>query len=106
MRKQRVATASAREMLVRRERAAGWVPSQGDMTAFRERMIQKRIIGAQTAVPQVAHAASIDKVRAQSERKAHPEIGSVEYIATGGRQAPRRMTADDLAKAFLKEEEK
>ena len=99
-----MATASAREMLVRREQAAGWVPSQGDMTAFRERMIQKRMIDA-PALPQVAHAASIEKVRAQSERKAHPEIGSVEYMATGGRQTQRRMTADDLAKAFLKEEE-
>jgi len=104
MRKQRIATASARDMIVRREQAAGWVPSQGDMTAFRERMIQKRMIGAQPAVPQVAHAASIEKVRAQSERKAHPEIGSVEFIATGGRRGQRMPSAAELVKMAMKEE--
>jgi hypothetical protein len=68
MREQRIAVRAAREMLARREQAAGWLPHQGEITALRENMVKRRLLPAP-----VAHAASIEKVRTASERRAHPE---------------------------------
>jgi hypothetical protein len=86
MRKQRLATKSAREMIVRREQAAPPL-SQAEMTDIRELLIQKRGLPAP-----VAHAASIERVREQSIRKASPQ------------RPQRRMTADDIAREVLKDE--
>jgi hypothetical protein len=89
MRKQRLATASAREMIARREQAAGWVPSQGEMTHHRERMIARRALPAP-----VAHAASIERVRKSREQ------------GTGNREQSRRMpSAAELVRAAFAEEE-
>jgi len=104
MRKQRIAAKSARATLARRQQAAGWVPDQGAMTAIRELMIKKRILPGSTgsqpvsaqpgvAVPPVAHACSIERVRKSA-------AGSRQPAAT-----QKRMTADDVAKAFLEEED-
>jgi hypothetical protein len=97
MRKQRLATKSARQTIVRREQAAGWLPDQGEMTAIRELMVQRRILPAH-----VAHAASIERVREPSARRAERRS------ATGRMPSgPTRMpSAAELVRAAIAEEEK
>ena len=95
MRKQRIATKSARELIVRREQAAGWLPDQDEITAIRELMIQRRILPAH-----VAHAASIERVREQSVRRAERRSAS-----GGTPSGPTRMpSAAELVRAADEEE--